>query len=74
MPVEAKPLFRPDVLRSHLSGFQMPAVDSAKLAHWAGEISSGRVDRFNEQEIFAPALILLIIEADALICFAFSAD
>jgi hypothetical protein len=22
MPVEAKPLFRPDVLRSHLSGFR----------------------------------------------------
>ncbi|MEX0978568.1 MAG: hypothetical protein WDZ48_06940, partial [Pirellulales bacterium] len=51
MPVEAKPLFRPDVLRSHLSGFQMPVVDAAKLAHWASEISSGRVDRFGEQEI-----------------------
>ena len=45
MPVEAKPLFRPDVLRSHLSGFQLPAVEAAKLAHWASEISSGRVDR-----------------------------
>lgn len=51
MPVEAKPLFRPDVLRSHLSGFQMPAVDTARLSHWASEISSGRVDRFREQEI-----------------------
>jgi hypothetical protein len=51
MPVEAKPLFRPDVLRSHLSGFAMPAVDSAKLDHWANEVSSGRVDRFGEQEI-----------------------
>jgi hypothetical protein len=51
MPVEAKPLFRPDVLRSHLSGFRLPAVDSAKLSHWASEISSGRVDRFGEQEI-----------------------
>lgn len=51
MPVEAKPLFRPDVLRSHLSGFQVPAVDAAKLNHWASEISSGRVDRFGEQEI-----------------------
>lgn len=29
----------------------MPVVDSAKLAHWAGEISTGRVDRFGEQEI-----------------------
>ncbi|HEX3656564.1 MAG TPA: hypothetical protein VHV55_12185, partial [Pirellulales bacterium] len=51
MPVEAKPLFRPDVLRSHLSGFQLPAVDSAKLNHWAGEITSGRLDKFGEQEI-----------------------
>src|SRR5438270_888362 len=51
MPVEAKPLFRPDVLRSHLSGFQLPALDSAKLTHWAGEIASGRLDRFGEQEI-----------------------
>ena len=51
MPVEAKPLFRPDVLRSHLSAFQMPAVDAAKLNHWASEISSGRIDRFGEQEI-----------------------
>jgi hypothetical protein len=51
MPVEAKPLFRPDVLRSHLSGFQLPAVDSSILDHWATEISSGRVDRFGEQEI-----------------------
>jgi hypothetical protein len=51
MPVDAKPLFRPDVLRSHLSDFQLPAVDSAKLTHWASEISSGRVDRFGEQEI-----------------------
>jgi hypothetical protein len=51
MPVEAKPLFRPDVLRTHLSAFPLPAVDSAKLTHWASEISSGRVDRFGEQEI-----------------------
>jgi hypothetical protein len=51
MPVEVKPLFRPDVLRPYLSGFQMPAVDTAKLDHWASEISSGRVDRFGEREI-----------------------
>jgi len=51
MPVEAKPLFRPDVLRSHLSGFKPPKINTAKLRHWAGEISSGKVDRFGEQEI-----------------------
>jgi hypothetical protein len=51
MPVETKPLFRPDVLRSHLSGFQLPHLDSAKLNHWASEISSGQVNRFGEREI-----------------------
>jgi hypothetical protein len=51
MPVESKPLFRPDVLRSHLSGFQLPALDRTKLDHWASEITSGRLDRFGEQEI-----------------------
>jgi hypothetical protein len=49
--VEAKPLFRPDMLRSHLSGWQMAGFDLAKLAHWSSEISSGRVDRFGEQKI-----------------------
>lgn len=51
MPIAAKPLFRPDVLRAHLSDFAMPVVDSAMLAHWAAEISSGRIDRFGEKEI-----------------------
>ena len=51
MPVEAKPLFRPDVLRSHLAGFKAPAVDAEKLSHWADLISTGRLDRFGEQEI-----------------------
>lgn len=51
MPVEAKPLFRPDVLRSHLLGFPLPTVDSAKLAHWANLIATGRLDGFGEQEI-----------------------
>ena len=51
MPIEAKPLFRPDVLRAHLAGYQPPPVDTAKLSPWAGEIASGRLDRFGEQEI-----------------------
>ena len=49
MPVEAKPLFRPDVLRSHLSGFSVPTVDSARLEHWAELIASGRIDNFEEE-------------------------
>jgi len=51
MPVEAKPLFRPDGLPSHLSGFTMPAVDTTKLRDWSIEISTRCVDRFGEQEI-----------------------
>jgi hypothetical protein len=51
MPIATKPLFRPDVLRAHLSDFAMPVVDSAMLTHWASEISSGRIDRFGEKEI-----------------------
>ncbi|MBI3839255.1 MAG: hypothetical protein HY288_15155, partial [Planctomycetia bacterium] len=51
MPVEAKPLFRPDVLRLHLSGFYLPPVDSTMLTRWAELISTSRIERFNEQEI-----------------------
>ena len=51
MPVEAKPLFRPDVLRSHLESFPLPSVDTAKLSHWANLIATGRVNGFGEQEI-----------------------
>jgi hypothetical protein len=50
VPVEAKPLIRPDVLRSHLSGFYLPPVDSAMLGRWAELISTSRIERFNEQE------------------------
>src|SRR5258708_7580232 len=53
MPVEAKPLFRPDVLRSHLSGFQLPErVEGIrpKLEHWAGLIASPPIVTFNEQQ------------------------
>ncbi len=51
MPVEAKPLFRPEVLRSHLAGFTLPPVDASKLRHWTNLIQTGRLDQFGEQEI-----------------------
>ncbi|HEY3319892.1 MAG TPA: hypothetical protein VGP72_05385 [Planctomycetota bacterium] len=57
MPVEVKPLFRPDVLRSHLSAFRMPgrlgngSALRNKVAHWAELVSSGRADAFKEREI-----------------------
>ena len=54
MPVQAKPLFRPDVLRSHLAAFELPPRVGAlrpKLEHWAELLASGRADAFKEQEI-----------------------
>jgi hypothetical protein len=45
VPIEAKPLFRPDVLRSHLAAFQLPAhVDPLRpeLKHWADLLASGK--------------------------------
>jgi hypothetical protein len=59
VPVEAKPLFRPDVIRAHLAGFALPPQVDAfrpKLADWARMISEGRLDTFNEQEILADFL------------------
>lgn len=51
MPVEAKPLFRPDVLRAHLEQFSPPPVDSDVLNRWAEDINSKKVQRFREQEL-----------------------
>ena len=54
MPVEAKPLFRPDVLRTHLAAFPLPGhVDAfrPKLANWADLLCSGKANTFKEQEI-----------------------
>ncbi|MGO8747659.1 MAG: hypothetical protein ACLQNE_16935 [Thermoguttaceae bacterium] len=54
MPVEAKPLFRPDALRPHLKQFQLPRPAEEYrtiLAKWAEMLASGKADRFKEQEI-----------------------
>ena len=54
MPVEAKPLFRPDALRPHLQSFPWPTnlVESKEtLAKWATMLSTGRADKFKEQEL-----------------------
>ncbi len=54
MPVEAKPLFRPDVLRPHLTGFPLPG-DSAAIretfARWTGLLWSPQAETLNEQEL-----------------------
>src|SRR5581483_7664730 len=54
LPVEAKPLFRPDVLRPYVSAFQPPAHGEAmrpQLRQWADLMASRRADAFKEQEI-----------------------
>jgi len=54
MPLEAKPLFRPDVLRKHLQYFNLPtAVKDLRpeLSKWAGLIESNRIDSLREKEI-----------------------
>ncbi|WP_337177056.1 DNA methyltransferase [Paludisphaera sp.] len=54
MPVEAKPLFRPDVLRPRLAGFQLPGgADSAReiLRRWADLLGSPQADSLKEQEL-----------------------
>jgi hypothetical protein len=54
MPVEAKPLFRPDMLRPHISKFDLPThVDATlpKLEHWAALLRSSKADAFKEQEL-----------------------
>ncbi|HEV3002973.1 MAG TPA: DNA methyltransferase, partial [Pirellulales bacterium] len=59
MPVEAKPLFRPDVLRAHLAAFDLPprvAERREQLAHWADLLGSGRANQFKEQELLADFL------------------
>jgi hypothetical protein len=54
VPVEAKPIFRPDVVRLPLLGFNLPeqvAQWREKLKKWGEIISSGSVDAHKEQEI-----------------------
>ena len=49
MPVEAKPLFRPDVLRTHLEAFVLPEwVEPlrAKVGQWGELVGSGRIERY----------------------------
>ena len=54
MPVEAKPLFRPEVLRPLLAAFRLPDDPSASrttLARWAKLLSTGQADSYKEKEL-----------------------
>jgi len=61
LPVEAKPLFRPDVIRSHLAAFSLPErVEPLRrqLADWASLLATGRANNFKEQELLPDFLTL----------------
>ena len=54
MPVEAKPLFRRDVLRPRLKEFPLPdriETYREKMINWGEMIASSRIDGFKEEEI-----------------------
>ena len=51
MPVEAKPLFRPEVIRPRLAGVRLPADARSIIAKWAGMIASGLADQHGEREL-----------------------
>ncbi|MBL8793748.1 MAG: hypothetical protein JNM56_07580 [Planctomycetia bacterium] len=54
MPLEAKPLFRPDVLRPHLAAFELPprvADCRQELADWATLLGSPDADKKKEKEL-----------------------
>ena len=54
MPVEAKPLFRPDVLRPELTAFRLPEHAQASretLTRWSELLSSAQADTLKEQEL-----------------------
>jgi len=59
VPVEPKPIFRPDVLRLPVKQFALPESvkrERDKLSKWAGLIASGGVDAHKEQEILGDFL------------------
>lgn len=56
MPVEPKPIFRPDALRPHLSSFQLSDEVAAKRAlvqKWAELLGSAQGEKLREQELLA---------------------
>lgn len=54
MPVDAKPLFRPDVVRNHVARFEMPAHVAQfkpKLLEWKSLIASPKAHKLTEKQL-----------------------
>jgi hypothetical protein len=65
LPVEAKPLFRPDVLRPRLAAFVLPphvAALRTKLQQWSDLFASKQGDSLKEKELLADFLALLFCD------------
>ncbi|MFN0051663.1 MAG: Eco57I restriction-modification methylase domain-containing protein [Planctomycetales bacterium] len=65
MPVEAKPLFRPDVLRPHLSGFELSSQVMAarpQVERWAELLNSTQGDSLKETELLPDFFTLLFCD------------
>ncbi len=59
MPVDAKPLFRPDALRPHLRDYHWPdhlPLIRDTLTRWAGLVMGRAAEKLNEQELLADFL------------------
>jgi hypothetical protein len=65
VPVEAKPIFRPDVIRLPILGFSLPEPvlqRRPKLEKWAEIIATGSIDAHKEQEILGDFLNDILCE------------
>ncbi len=59
MPVDAKPLFRPDALRPHLREYLLPdhlPLIRETLTRWSGLVTGRAAEKLNEQELLADFL------------------
>ncbi len=66
MPVEAKPLFRPDVLRPHLQAFKLPEnLDAIRetFGRWAKLLASRKADKLKEKELLPVFLTEILGDA-----------
>ena len=55
MPIDAKPLFRPEVIRPRLDGVTLPG-DREPLNRWADLLASGKADKLKETELLGEFL------------------
>ncbi len=61
MPIDPKPLFRPDVLRPLLAGFSsLPPTATLTARKWADLLSSQQAESLNEKELLPDFLYAVL--------------